>query len=641
MIPLSKFWDKETLFELGLPALTTIFGLQLLRVVLPSFVWYLGDSVGIDYVVLGPIAIGTFAAAFLVEPFRRALGSRRALIVVIGGVGLMRLIEQLSQLPAIDLVAAVIGTILFTFYFPLYLARTRVEAIGKTRKSGRGLLLGIAADTTIHGAFGTLDLSWQSGIFPVLFVALLVAAQWWLLARNPSIPDEPMDASLADNLPLAAIGPFIFVMELIFQNIARATTLTGFSPPIAFGLIVLANAVGLAAALFSIMPDRSTMFALFLGVVFLAILGSRPDSSTGTADLLYLFGNLLLFPFVTLIFAGLTVPTLRKGLWGSAIANGVGWLLFVLLAFVYYISYDIRIPFANTSLSFVAILLVGLFLLAAMRRMPPLAAASDWTSATLAFAMLIVPILFAVNYQAPRVSTGNGLPVRVMSYNLHNGFNPNGRLDPDALAQTIQEANPDVVALQEVERGWLIDSNLDLLSYLSERLQMPYIFGPTADPIWGNAILSRYPIKEWGNVPLPPRTLLLKRGFMWARIDVGSGEELLFIATHYDHIDKDTEIRQQQSPEIVKFWNQRTRTVFLGDLNAHPDAKEVAMLRDGGLSDAFTAAGSGNGFTFESILPSRRIDYIWTSPDLSVRDFIIPKSAASDHLGIAVTVGVK
>ncbi len=641
MIPLSKFWDKETLFELGLPALTTMFGLQLLRVLLPSFVWYLGDSVGFNYLALGLIAIGTFLAAFLVEPFRRVLGSRRALIATIGGVGLMRLIEQLSSLPVVDLVVAAIGTILFTFYFPLYLARTRVEGVGKTRKSGRGFLLGIAADTTIHGAVGTLDLSWQSGVMPLLFVAILVAAQWWLLARKPFIPDEPMDAGLVNNLPLAAIGPFVFVMELIFQNIARATTLTALAPPIAFGLIVLANAVGLAAALFSIVPDRSTMFAILVGVVFLAILGSRPDPSPGTADLLYLFGNLLLFPFITLIFAELTVATSHKGLWGSTIANGIGWLVFILLVFLYYVTYEIRIPFANTILPFFAIVLIGLLLLAAIRRMPQLAAASDWTSVTIAFAMLIVPVLAAGNYKAPSATLGKGYPVRVMSYNLHNSFNPGGRLDPEALAQAIQAANPDVVGLQEVERGWLIDGNLDLLTYLSQRLQMPYVFGPTADPIWGNAILSRYPIKNWGNAPLPPRTLLIKRGFMWARVDVGNADELLLIATHYDHIDKDTEIRQQQTPEILKFWNQRSRTIFLGDLNARPEAKEIAMLRDGGLSDSFALGGTGSGFTFSSVSPSRRLDYIWVSPDLSVRDFVIPTSIASDHLGIAVTVGVQ
>ncbi len=641
MIPLSKLWDKETLFELGLPALTTMFGLQLLRVLLPSLVWYLGDSVGVSYIALGPIAIGTFLAAFLAEPFRRVLGSRRALIVVIGGVGLMRLIEQLSSIPAVDLVATVTGTILFTFYFPLYLARTRVEGAGKTRKSGRGFLLGIAADTTIHGAFGTLDLSWQSGLVPLLVVAIPVIAQWWLLARNPAIPDEPMDSSLADNLPLAAVGPFVFVMGVIFQNIARATTLTGLEPPMAFGLIVLANAVGLAAALFSIIPDRSTMFSILVGVVFLAVLASRPDPSPGTADLLYLFGNLLLFPFITLIFAGLTVPTLHKGLWRSTIANGIGWLAFVLLAFLYYESYDIRVPIANTILPLVAVVLIGLLVLAATRRMPQLAAASDWTSATMALMFLVLPILLAIIYRAPRTTAGKGFPVRVMSYNLHNGFNAGGRLDPEALAQTIEQANPDIVGLQEVERGWMIDGNLDLLTWLSHRLNIPYVFGPTADPIWGNAILSRYPIREWRNVPLPPRTLLLKRGFLWARIEVGNGDELFLITTHYDHIDRDTEIRQQQSPEILKFWNQHPRAIFLGDLNAQPDSKEIAMLRDGGLSDAFAVIGTGNGFTYSSDNPVRRIDYIWFSPDLTVHDFFIPKSTASDHLGVAVTVGVK
>jgi len=36
-----------------------------------------------------------------------------------------------------------------------------------------------------------------------------------------------------------------------------------------------------------------------------------------------------------------------------------------------------------------------------------------------------------------------------------------------------------------------------------------------------------------------------------------------------------------------------------------------------------------------------RIDYIWFSPDLTVRDLAMPRSTASDHLGIAVTVEVK
>lgn len=640
-ISFNKLWDNLAFYDLALPALTTLFALQLLRVLLPSFVWYLGDTVGVSYFALGPTALGTFLVAFLAEPFRRALGSRRALVVSIGGVGLMRLIEQLVPIPAVSLVVSAAGIILFTFFLPLYLQRVRTNSANATRKFGRGFLLGFVLDTAIYGAFGTLDLSWQPGWLPLSLVAILVAAQWWLLARDPSMHDQIVDVSLTRNIPLMAIGPFIFLMELIFQNVARATTLTGFPPPMAFGLIMLANAIGLVAALFPLVRERSTGFAIFVGVIFLAILASRPDPQRATADFLYFFGNLLLFPFVTLLFSGLYISKPRyDNMWRSSIANGIGWLLFVFLAFLYYVSYDLRLPFGNNILPFVAMIVIGIAVLVALRRLPNIDPANSWTSATMAFALLLVPLLIAMNFRAPVASSGKGFPVRVMSYNLHDGFSADGKLNPETLAQTIRSANPDIVGLQEVERGWLIDGNLDLLDYLSQKLNTPYVFGPTADPVWGNAILSRYPIKETGSAPLPPRTLLIKRGYMWARVDVG-GDELFVIVTHFHHIDKDSEIRQQQSPEIVKFWNQRPRTIFLGDLNARPDSKEIAILRDGGLLDAFAAIGVGNGFTFSSDAPDRRIDYLWLSPDLAASDFFIPVSTASDHYGVAITVGVK
>jgi endonuclease/exonuclease/phosphatase family metal-dependent hydrolase len=273
--------------------------------------------------------------------------------------------------------------------------------------------------------------------------------------------------------------------------------------------------------------------------------------------------------------------------------------------------------------------------------MPNSPVASSTTSATVAFALFVVPLIILANWHDPKPVVGKGFPVRVMTYNLHNGFNTDGRLDPEALAKTIEQANPDIVGLEEVGRGWYIDSSVDLLMWLSRRLGMPYIFGPTADRVWGNAILSRYPIKRWDNVALPPSNLLLKRGFTWARVDVGGGDELLVIETHYHHIEGDTAIRQQQSPAILKFWNQQPRTVFIGDLNASPDSKEIGMLRDGGLQDAFATIGTGNGFSWPSDALNQRIDYIWFSPDLTVRDLLMPPSTASDHLGLAVTVDKK
>lgn len=246
-----------------------------------------------------------------------------------------------------------------------------------------------------------------------------------------------------------------------------------------------------------------------------------------------------------------------------------------------------------------------------------------------------------MNWKSPQPVAGNGFPVRVMTYNLHSGFNTDGQLDPEAIAKTIEQAKPDIIGLQEVERGWYIDSSLDMVDWLSHRLNMPYVYGATAGRVWGNAILSRYPIKQSGMLPLPPRDLLLRRGVTWARIDVGHGQELFFIVTHYHHIEGDTEIRQQESPEILKLWNQQPRTIFVGDLNAKPDSKEIEMLRARGLKDSFAEIGSGDGFSWPAGKPDQRIDYIWHSPDLGVRDLVMPASTASDHLGVAVTVDIK
>ncbi|MBC7264817.1 MAG: endonuclease/exonuclease/phosphatase family protein [Chloroflexi bacterium] len=631
----SRLRTRDVLTALALPALTTVFGLQMLRVLLPSFVWYLGDTVGLSYLMLGPIAIGTFLAAFLAAAFRRLLGPRLALLIVVGGIGLARLVEQFSASPALDLALAMLGMILFTLFLPIYLAHTRAQGGDATRQFGLGFLLGFALDTTVHGAFGTLDLSWQHGFVAPILVAFAVGVQWWLLARTPRVEAKATDSGLRRNLPLAALGPFIFLSVVILQNVARATALTGWAQPVALGWILLANAVGLARTRWTLKPwSAGVGTALLIALVWLS------ESSSAAAAAMYFIGNVAAFPLVAAIFAGLGAEAEHGGLWRATVANGFGWLLFVLFTFIYYISYNISLGIPNAILPPLSAALIGLAALAAVYVSPREPAPSaDWTPAALATAMLIVPLLMPLGWREPMPTTGKGFPVRVMTYNIHNGFNTDGRLDLEAIAQVIEQAQPDIVGLEEVARGWAIDSSVDILTWLSQRLQMPYIYGPTADPVWGNAILSRYPIVEWGNVPLPPRTLALKRGFLWARMDVGGGEELLFIATHWHDVEEDTEIRQQQAPELVRFWARRPSTVLLGDLNATPDAKEIAILRDAGLRDAFAEIGAGTGLTWPAHKPEVRIDYIWFSPDLKVSDLVIPRSTASDHLGITVKVG--
>ena len=79
----------------------------------------------------------------------------------------------------------------------------------------------------------------------------------------------------------------------------------------------------------------------------------------------------------------------------------------------------------------------------------------------------------------------------------------------------------------------------------------------------------------------------------------------------------------------------------MGDLNAQPSNAEIEALRAAGLIDSFTEAGQGDGFTFYSTRPDRRIDYVLHSPDLVATDFQVDPSTASDHRAVAVTLALK
>ncbi|MDR7513058.1 MAG: endonuclease/exonuclease/phosphatase family protein, partial [Armatimonadota bacterium] len=263
--------------------------------------------------------------------------------------------------------------------------------------------------------------------------------------------------------------------------------------------------------------------------------------------------------------------------------------------------------------------------------------AARWGPAPVAAALLVVPLALALA-PAPRPVPGAGWPVRVMAYNLHQGYSTSGMQDLEALARTIEASGAEVAALQEVSRGWVINGATDMLTWLGRRLGMVAAWGPAADPAFGNAILSRRPIAAAGHVALPRVGVPMRRGALWAAVDLGGGETLLVIATHLHHVEAHGHVRELQAFAVANLWHERPRAVVLGDFNATPEAIEIEVLRRAGLRDAFVLAGEGEGFTYPSTRPQRRIDYIFVSPDLSARSFRVLSGTASDHLGIVVTL---
>jgi endonuclease/exonuclease/phosphatase family metal-dependent hydrolase len=230
-----------------------------------------------------------------------------------------------------------------------------------------------------------------------------------------------------------------------------------------------------------------------------------------------------------------------------------------------------------------------------------------------------------------------------MSYNLHQGFSRvTGDMTLEEIAKVIEEEGADIVALQEVSRAWVVSGSVDMLVWLSQRLEMPYVWGPASDDVWGNAVLSRYPLSGAETYPMPNNDeLILQRSYTTVMADLGAGEALRIIATHLHSWRQDSHKRIPQVRAILEAWDGAPRTVILGDLNAEPDAPEMQLLRDAGLVDTFVAAEAQEpGHTTLWGTPPRRIDYIWLTPALGASDFSTGESRASDHLPVTVTVTV-
>ena len=208
-------------------------------------------------------------------------------------------------------------------------------------------------------------------------------------------------------------------------------------------------------------------------------------------------------------------------------------------------------------------------------------------------------------------------------------------------ARFIEESQADIVSLQEVSRGFYLIGSFDTLTWLSQRLEMPYLYGPTEVLATGNAILSRYPIRESGHNLLPgsAEERVQARAYLWTKIDVGLVQDLLVIVAHlHSNGGQISPVRSLQVQTLLDQWQGQQPAVIMGDMNAYPEMAEMAKFRAAGLKDAFVEAGSGNGHTFPATAPTGRIDYIWLSPDLSANNLLIPATTASDHLPVVVTI---
>ncbi|WP_240224766.1 endonuclease/exonuclease/phosphatase family protein [Rheinheimera hassiensis] len=240
-----------------------------------------------------------------------------------------------------------------------------------------------------------------------------------------------------------------------------------------------------------------------------------------------------------------------------------------------------------------------------------------------------------------RADTAEGL--RVMTYNVHSCIGLDGKVDIERVARVIAQANPDVVALQELDVGRDRSLGLDQAQLIARYLQMEFHFHPAMhmeEERYGDAILTRLPLRLIKAGPLPglaDKPKLEPRGAIWAAVEF-NGQEVQIINTHLGLQPR--ERLAQIDCLLGKDWlghpDCRGPVVLCGDLNAQPNSQVcrriAAQLQD---SQTVLAQHRPAG-TFPSRFAALRIDHIFVSQAVAVTAITIPGSqlakVASDHL---------
>ncbi|MFD2768451.1 endonuclease/exonuclease/phosphatase family protein [Micromonospora eburnea] len=672
-------------------ALGVVVLLDLLRVWLPAIITIFGQAADTPAELLGAFALAWFLVAFAAPPVVRRLGPRPVGLVAAGALAAARLALTAAPGGQPQLWLACAGLLAGLVWLAATAARTD--------RPVPGLVLGLAGSAVGHALLGTVDLVWRDGWLAWPLSTLLVGA--FLAAQTRSVP--PIGATGAPSgrggvrawllagpaMLLAgqvALSPALWSTAESYGHVSR-----GFGPS-------SSDFPGLGLP-----PEHVSAFAPLAAGLFLWAAFTRPPRGLARAlwPGALLAGAVLfaagwagwLRPAYVLVAAGLagclaladthpvgatranipagghgadgadngTDPGVDAGILpghgggrGSArpltrtgrpapgcsrrgYAAVGGMLLFAVSSIVYYAAYDLGYPNGWVPVG-VAVLVA----VAAVTGRP--AAPPALSGAALAWAFIGVTLLTFVageiHRPVPTAAPGGGSPgsVRVVAYNIRMGFGLDGRLDLDGLARAVSGERPDVVLLSEVDRGWLLNGGHDTLALLARRLRMPYVFAPAADPLWGDAVLSRFPVRSGRTRPLAPHGAPTGAQALGVTLDLG-GRELAVVATHLQPPPGQGPVAQAR--EVAAFATRYAAgrpLVLAGDLNTEPGEPAFGEFTRAGLVDALATARPLP--TSPADDPREQIDHVLVSPGVAASAVTAPRTTASDHLPVAVTLAL-
>ncbi len=237
--------------------------------------------------------------------------------------------------------------------------------------------------------------------------------------------------------------------------------------------------------------------------------------------------------------------------------------------------------------------------------------------------IVFIVLFFIISKPAPAAERANLLTIKILTLNLHNGIDMNNQSNLTRFAQLIAAEQPDIIALQEVQRNHL--HHLQVSGYRS-------IAGPNVNCVFfrfGNALFTRHKIVYHRHHYLPGQKE--QRGVDEVAIEI-DGQYLRVLNTH---IGLGRDEQKQQIDEISRISRYLPGPLIItGDFNLEPFHELLTDFN-------FNEVSSGIAFykTYPAVQPRFHIDQIWHNDYFQSVEARPVLWQGSDHL--PVVAGLK
>ena len=589
---------------------------ELLRAWTPLLITVLGRAAETP-----PELIGLFALAVTALPLvalgvaAQRLASGSAVPVLVLAALLARLLLPLLS-GRLLLAAASVGVVLALLALALTAAR-----LG--RALAPGLFTGLAAAATTHAALGTWGAVHRTDVAGAVVTALLVATVVTTLRGHRD------GAPAAAFLRLAwVVLPVVLVAGIALANPARGLV----AGSVGAMAVVAATA---AAALLARRP-WSLAHRAVAGVVVVAV--TAASMLREPLDWVVLVALLVGMPALAVLLGG----GRAGGASPTRVARAVGSsaIVFTVLLFAFYAGYDMGYR-ADWVIVAVAAVVIAVALL------PPTPAPVIGAGLALPSRAVTVVVVAALVAGVGPFLTVRALDdskpptvgsVRVAAWNLRMGYGMDGTFRPAEVAQVLREEGTDVVLLSEIDRGWLLNGGQDQLGVLARLLGFEMAFGPAGDQVWGDAILSRWPLDDVRGERLPGYDSLTGATALSATVTPPKGSKVRVVATHLQPDAEGEDPTLRQARDIAARAKGMTGPAVVGgDLNFEPGSGSWQAMLDAGLSDALAEARPLR--TARSDELTEEIDHVFVRGLTATAPRTL-ESLLSDHLPVFVDLRV-